>query len=434
MGGKLRQFEFRDGALLLSGPGLGELRLKWRPVPTAERRLGTGKWLPYQPEFRVLAPMTPQPEQSDADDGRLQAKHEAFTAFRATIPEDIVKAVEPFTCHQWPLITLLNGSDAARDLVKVNPVLAYALANNDHLQSGGGPEVAAMRATRYSRRKQREILAWMGFPDSDAMVRIMKKISPTVVYPGLMRKLRLCVKDPEIVKIFGHLSALNAGVIFLTCHPEMAALVTPKLLQEVAGSPDEETAAPTAEMLNEIVSSQETIRRRDRPHPFNSRRKVEEWHRRIPHLQEEFNKWCDSVAECRRLTEAHKEQDLIEQREAYKVRRMAEIKRLRKLVFPPPPIPGTSTIVPLRSFAELEKESFEQGNCVGRNGFYADKIMQREVYIYKVLAPARRTLSIARMGNSCWRIKELSSPKNEEGAVSTAPTVQRWLDANQISL
>ena len=78
MGEKLRQFEFRDGALLLSGPGLGELRLKWHPVPTAERRLGSGKWLPYQPEFRVLAPMTPKPEQSDADDGRLQAKHEAF--------------------------------------------------------------------------------------------------------------------------------------------------------------------------------------------------------------------------------------------------------------------------------------------------------------------------------------------------------------------
>jgi len=52
----LTSFEFRDGTLFLSGPGLGELRLKWHPVPSAERRLGSGKWLPYQPEFRVLAP------------------------------------------------------------------------------------------------------------------------------------------------------------------------------------------------------------------------------------------------------------------------------------------------------------------------------------------------------------------------------------------
>ena len=249
-----------------------------------------------------------------------------------------------------------------------------------------------------------------------------------------MRKLRQSVKDPEIAKIFGHLPVINAGAIFLTYHPAMAALVTPKLLQEVARCPDEVTAAPTADMLNEIVCALETIRRRDRPTPFHSRRKVEEWHRRIPHLKEEFNKWCDSVAEGRRLTEARKEQEQIERMEAYKIRWAAEIKRLRKLVFPPPPIPGTSTIVPLRSFAELEKESEAMGNCVGRSGHYADKVMQREVYIYKVLAPARRTLSIARMGNSCWTIKELASPKREDGEVSTAPTVQRWLESNQISL
>lgn len=462
--------------MYLSGPGLGELRLKWHPVPTAERRLGTGKWLPYQPEFRVLAPMTPQPEQSDADDGRLQAKHEAFQAFRATIPVDIVKAVEPFTCHQWPLMTLLNGSVAARDLVKANPVLAYALANNEHLVAGGSGEVAAMRAIRYSRRKQREIVGWLGFPDSEAVVKVMKKIPPALAYPALFRKLRLCVQDPAVLKLFGHLPAINTGIIYLTGNAELAAMSSPKLIQEVAASPEEYTSAPTADMLSEILNMATEMRIRTTIRPYVSRRKVVEGHGRIEARYREFKDIVRRQREVKNamvqlqatvpsgrkpndrtwfeLAKLKNQYDYLDSKRPDRQARpvpdrppapapaprpaprlqLANREKLLTITLPPPPIPGTDTIVPLRSFADFEEEADIQKNCLGINSRYLKRVLAGELYIYRVLAPERHTLAIEKMGGNCWRISELKQIENGKELENTKVVVQRWLESSQISL
>ena len=467
MGDTLRQFEFRDGALFLVGLGIGELRLQWYPVPTTERRLGTGKWLPYQPEFRVLAPLTPQllAGQPDADAGRLQAKHEAFQAFRATIPEHIVKAVEPFTCHQWPLMTLLKRSPAACDLVKANPVLAYAVANNAQLQSKSGYEVSA---TQYSRLKQREILRELGLPDTEAMVRIFKKIPIPIVYPGLIRKLRQCVVSPKIVKILGHLPSINTGTLFVACQDDMATLVTPKLMQEIVGEPDEVMSAPTADLLAEIVTFAAVMHKKTLLRPFVSRRKVQECHDQLMREHQAFEtivaRQKEIEAAQRRLMANHAykgklpafltehaarfqtEYKLLESQRPDRIPRpvpapmrpfppvQVDLSRLRALRFPAPPIPGTDTIIPLTSFAEFESEAASQSICLGVNYNYLARVMRGENYVYRVLAPERHTLCIVKRGNNCWQIAELRQAKNVDRTESTENAVRNWLNANQISL
>ena len=458
------QFEFRDGALFLAGPGMGELRLQWHPVPTAERRLSTGKWSPYQPEFRLLAPMAPiSPDVISPDAQRLEAKHEAFQALRATIPEDVVNAVEPFTCYQWPLMMMLHASDAARDLAKTNPVLAYALANNDQLRPGGRADVAAMQATRYSHRKQREILGWLGFPDTEAVVRVLKKMPPALAYPGLLRKLGQSVKDPDALKMMGHLSAINTGVIFLTASADLAAFATPKLLQEVASAREEALSAPTADQLLELLQMADQMHIRATIHPFTSRHKLEECYDRIVlryrafrdvvsrqnEVETKLRKVRTSVPlgkkpagrtlhDITALTHEYARLEALRPGRPVAISERVQWSRdtttLRRTPFPPPPIPGTDTIVPLTSFAALEEEANIQGNCLATNPMHAHLILDGTRYIYRVLAPERHTLSIMRLGAAGWRIAELRQRANAEGSKTTTIVVQHWLDANQISL
>lgn len=337
-----------------------------------------------------------------------------------------MEGVEPFNCYQWPLMRLLKRSIPARDLVKSNPVLAYALACNEQFCPSTGPEITMTRANRYSRRKQREILGWLGFPDTEAMVRVIRKIPLAIVYPGLIRKLRQCAAFPEILKLFAHLPALNTGVLFLASNPEMAPLMTSKLLLEVLEAPEEQMAAPTADLLHEVITAETKFGFPDRLHPFQSRRSIEERHAHIALLQQEYNERVAREEELKRLDEAAKARRALE-------RASTEKRRLKALMFPPPPIPGTPNIVPLKSFPELVEESAAQANCVGRGGTYADRVVKGELYIYQVLAPVRHTLSIVKRGG-CWQISELQIYKNKGFSEDTRIAVQNWLNMNQMSL
>jgi len=113
---------------------------------------------------------------------------------------------------------------------------------------------------------------------------------------------------------------------------------------------------------------------------------------------------------------------------------MIDREYLREQTFPPPPISGTKDIIPLTSFEALEEEAFQQSNCLGINDNYANKVLSGGLYIYRVLAPERHTLSIEKMGGNCWRISELRQRKNGKGLENTKVVVQRWLESNQISL
>lgn len=460
---------FRDGALYLRAPIGGEVRLTWHPVSGAHMRLSNGSWHPIMPDFRVLAPSVPIMAGLDESvNVRLQAKKEAFQSFRAILPEPLITAVEPFTSHQWPLMIVLNSSPAACDLVKANPVLAYAVANNAQLLSDGSDEVAAARALRYSRLKQREILRELNFPDTEAVARLFKKIPTHIVYPGLVRKLRQCVAFPEIGKMLGHLSTINTGNLFVACQADMAALVTPKLMQEIAGDPDEMMSAPTSALLAEIVSFATEMHKKTLLRPFTSCRKVQECHDQLTREHQAFEVVVARQKEIentqRRLMANHAykgklpaylsehaarlqaEYKLLEAQRPDRIPRPVPVPRrpvqpvevdrekLRALRFPAPPIPGTDSIIPLTSFAEFEAEAASQSICLGVNFNYLARVMRRENYVYRVMSPERHTLCLVKRGSDCWQIAELRRAKNAERTESTEIAVRNWLSANQMSV
>jgi hypothetical protein len=90
---------------------------------------------------------------------------------------------------------------------------------------------------------------------------------------------------------------------------------------------------------------------------------------------------------------------------------------------PRPPLKGTSTIVPIESVAMLTEEGRQEGNCVGS---YASRVKQRRLFIYRVLAPSRATLSIVRRSGA-WTIDRLLGANNQPVPVATRQAVEAWL-------
>jgi len=92
--------------------------------------------------------------------------------------------------------------------------------------------------------------------------------------------------------------------------------------------------------------------------------------------------------------------------------------------FPPPPLPGTDGIIPIRTAMELLMEGIEMHHCVY---CHLQKIQAGEAYVYKVLSPERATLKIARSRYGGYRIEEIRLACNAWPSQGTERMVERWV-------
>lgn len=388
------------GVLLIVSP-LQKLRIRWGERPLAEESYGEGKWRECAPDLRLLYP----PHSPNAG-------LEALTDFRQTIAPDIAKSVEPFSSHQWNMMLFLRDSKEARDLAVSNPVLAYALANNAEVR-GVSDRVTFYFAARNVRRRQRSICEALGFPGTEAFVRLLRKIPPETCSPSMLRVLQKTVRrDPAILTCLGHLQKITPGIVYLAGNEDVSRLVTPKLLAEAAGAPDDTMAETVAEQLFKILSCANRIE----PAPT------------IPKLQSA--RAVGNLHECLALEVAAAQARALQAQEQEiaraRARRAAALERKRTAsvrIFPPPPFPGNDDIVPISNEADLKMESTRQNNCVQS---YAPKIATSGPYIYRVLSPERATLAIAKTRRG-WVIEQIKASRNRDVRPGTLETVQRWL-------
>ena len=409
------QFHCTDGVLHISAPW-SDIRIQWRPFIRAQEkdRSPRRRWKEFWPEFRILRPATdiarrpdddiePALLHEDEEESIADAKMAAFAGFRKEIPERFASVVEPFGSHQWALLKLLREEKTFRDLAKANATLAYCLANNGEFR-GTDAKIGARLAVAHSHAKQREILQWLGFPGTPAMVKLLKKVRAAAVSPFAMRCLRAATQRDEVaMQLLSHQKCIGAGILALACNRHTCDLVTPKLISEVAASGEEETVSPTADCLGHAVQLLHEIGNGQSPPPFRSRRRIRQFH--------------DEIAD---EYETHKERVAVAHQE-----------RLRKkYAFQSPPIPGTDKIVPVVSSIELKQEGKSQGNCVGS---YEKSVRSGKTYIYRILAPGRATLSIVQASDGCWRRSELKAKSNRAVSHQTAAAVDRWLYENSLS-
>ena len=428
------QFSFVDGELLIKSRS-DAMRFRLRPTAVAEELPPNARrWRPFWPPLRLLRPASDPSAPAPADDAAVQ-KEAAFAAFRRQLAAEVATVVESFGSHQWALLVLLHQKPAAADLARTNPVLAYCLANSDQFR-GTQPEAAAVQAVWYCSRKQRTILEWLGFPGTEAVVRLMRKIPPVAASPFMLRCLRNALRaDPSVVTALGHLPRINATVIELVANGRLSPLVTPKLLHEVA---DAETDAGQPSCGDLILNSLIMLNELAPESPIGPFSRVSQVLRCHGEIEKEYLLYRRN----RERAELAAREDLAAQEVLARARsRRADVARAKRSAappdprqpppFPPPPLPGTDHIVPITSSAELVAEGQIQGNCVAT---YEGLIRQRTTYVYRVLSPERATLSVVRSHDGCWRRSELRVRLNAKAQVQTTSSVDAWIGMHRTSV
>lgn len=125
----------------------------------------------------------------------------------------------------------MQKSPAAAELAAGNPALCFALASYRTFRE---KFCTLDGAAIVSRRRQRDIAEWLGFPGTGAAVRILSKFRPESAGVDALKSLRKMMRDPKKMKLLSHLPRLNAGVLGLVQNSRLLSAVKPALISEVA--------------------------------------------------------------------------------------------------------------------------------------------------------------------------------------------------------
>lgn len=385
----------------------------WPDLKAIRRSRTRASWEPFAPRLRLIsrdgsshlrarplalpfAELTPPGERSVLDPSRsTTARHLAerrrcaFGRYRSTFPDEVARATERYPSRHWRVLRLFRSRPQAVELAEQNPALAFCLASHGRFRERC-PHDAVVEM---SRRRQRDIMGWLGFPDAQGAARMLSRIVPEAVHLRSMRRLQRALMDPAVGQILAHTPVIHAGVLGLVSEPRILHAVTPALVAEVADRRDELCRPATARMLVDLDAMVRQFPAIARPATFRT------------------------IA---RLREVHDEVAL-----QYSARR--DLCRTSRR-FPRPPIPGNSEIVPIRTARGLVNEGAAQGHCVAN---YIDRVLRGTVYVYRVHYPERATLSIVPAPDGGWEIEDLLLSYNREPDSETWEHVESWLDEHQ---
>jgi len=406
--GKLYAGEEERAYVLHGWPKLLATRERW----SDPRQRGFPQWEVFEPEFRVVLPprpanragfAQPAPQCPRSSEPLLQGldgassalkkrpvweqRRRAFEGFRATIPEEVARLVEPLRSHQWSVLQLLRDHEAAFELMETNPALVFAIALAK--LSEGGMRFRAWNPPIHEllRRKRCEILEHLDLPGTRRAVRLLSRVPTRSLHPGIVGNLGTILENPEAAKLAAHLPALNMGVVKIIASCVFGKLASPRFLEELSAVPREFHYPFAYDCLFDIATLPDDPRSILDGPPFRSISEMESTRRQL--YEEVFGP------------------------------------PLSASKFPCPPIPGTGEIEPVTTIDELDLEGESQSNCVP---LLIDLVLEGKVYFYRVLTPERATLAIACNSSGTWTIDEIMAAKNTAVSQTTVDAVQGWLD------
>ena len=382
------RFAFTGGVLSRLGPA-GATRIQAWP-PRSWLRTPDGDWQEGPARLDLRAIDTLLDANADAlelfpgPDGRAGAGGEvpSWRAFRCAIPERAWSGVAryPNRLH-FEMLQFAACSEGALDLLESSPGLAYAIAVS--------PEPAAQLVAG----KQRVAAGALGFPKTAAAARALRKLAFDALSLGRLDQLRTAMGQAATMRRIGHVPKLTGFVLSILAVPRLERLVGDALLLQIA-----EAEIARARTLYHLAHD-------------------------VLRMHERFEPGCEP-------TPAHDATQLLARHErlAERVRRGP---RGPNRQFPAPPIaPRPGQIEAIVDTWSLASEGRAQHNCCGS---YGQSIERGGLYLYRVLAPERATLSIRRTPNG-WRMEEVKGPGNRAVRAETVAAVQRWLaDAGQVS-
>lgn len=373
-------------------PLIRPYRPRRRPKPRAAKSGPPPQQLAFDlvlPPDAPPPPPAPKPKLTPA-----QRRTRAFDAFRFSCPKPVARRIEPFRGDHLPLLRLLRALDERGDLFDTNPALGYCLALAFRQSLAARRPERDQRLDRLVTLRQAAIMDALGLPASKRAVKAMARIRPAAMSPELVGGLKRLLADDAALQVMGHLPALNLGALTLLLDPQLRVLATPVLFEAIVAEPQEAYFPFTARRLADIQQMADALgvdisRRR-----FRERRRLD-------------GLFQDLARDYTRLADG----------------------RLRSCRFPPPPVPGTEDILPLRAPEALVDEGRKQHNCVAG---YVERVAGGDTYIYRVLRPQRATLSLVRWPGGRWQIGELLQVGNHPVSAATRRAVEAWLETHRI--
>ncbi len=315
----------------------------------------------------------------------LTLRSQAARDFLARFPERVLSLAGALPERHWHLITLLARVPGADELAERNLALAHALASSWVFRSR--PESQPFRsARRVVRLRRPQIAEWMGFRGRPAVVRVLAKVRPIAVTVRGLLYLRRTLSSEPIPKALLHLPSLDRCVLRIVTDPQLVSHVAHTFLDDANSDPTEAGLERLAYLLDDSLRMAGDLGQRLGP-----LRSVSELRRVHDELAERMN---------RRANE-----------------------ELASMVIPAPPVAGTDAIVPIASAAELLTEGREMHHCVAS---YIRRVAAGQVYVYRVLAPERATLSL-RSDRDGWELEQIKGPANAPVERETVQQVQAWL-------
>ncbi len=317
--------------------------------------------------------------------------------FFSNIPPDIRDVVSRVKSNQWKVLRWARDYKEYADLLVSNPALAFCVCSAAKFTRIG--RVGKSHYRELLKQKQRKIAAYLGFPDTEQTVKILKRIDPELLNTGEMRGIREIIAEHDAArKLLSHTKIINAAVIDLVVlvnhSPAVYSSMNTSFLNEIAstfpvGKDIFSPTMETADQLGDFMRYKFMLSDLDRYHHITNLRSIQDL--------------------------INKHQELVGSQNS----KMVE----SDVSFPDPPVPGNKNIRYIASAGELGKEASRQKNCVSA---YARDILMENVFVYKVFKPQRATLSIRRKKRK-WAIDQLECANNQNASPATYENVKKWL-------
>lgn len=332
---------------------------------------------------------------TDQDDAQRSALEKA--RWIDTVPGPLKETASAFGDYATTILRFVSsyGRDAEDLLLTGGHTLVYGLSlklDQGKLEPGQIPVLL--------RQKRKEIAGALGFPPTKSCVKLLASVTPQILTMeqrgafdapvtgyGLLVGIAL---NPYARQVAAHLPRLIGDHIWILGFPSLLCRVTPALLHELAA---EEYCFDAAHELADLLRLEHLLELPPDRAPFISIRTMHDEHDRLATIHRNVMKGSDA--------------------------------KLLLKPFPEPPIPGNEDIVPLTQPVELIIEGDQCHNCVAS---YSEQVRNGIFYIYRVLRPARATVSLeSRKGR--WVLAELKSPCNRQPSRAVKLAVRGWLKA-----
>ena len=313
----------------------------------------------------------------------------AYRAFWWAVPEAYRELVMPFRDRRWHMLSLLARCPGAEDLVVGNPALAFCLASNwafhvpivSHL-------LRAARSLVY--KKQRLIQEWLGFPGTEAVRQLLRRIPRESMTVEFLTSMRAAIQLPEVARRLSFMGRVTMDVFHLIATPEITPYVAFSLLDEVSQVRVPDAGSVMAFRILDMLNMSAELQRK------------------LPRLR--------SITQMNQLHE-----DLVFD---FNLRREATSAD----PFPPPPLPGKEgEIEPLETCQDLALEGRLQHHCVGS---YSHAVRCGQKYIYRMLKPERATLAIS-IGRKGWCLWDIRGYRNAEVQPESFKAAMDWLHSQR---